>query len=349
MAKYKWDNLILFVEQLSSAVALRLPVDKTIYSMSGEALDRGWKRTLEDISESVASGSSLADAMDGYPHYFPGILRQLIRIGEKGNVLPTMLLSISHYLQLARDIRHKLQKCLVYPFLVWTFLLADFAILCLYCLPNFKDMYHQMGRELPDITQIFLSLGPSFLILFDGLIFLLAWLAIGWIGSDIEGKSSLSHTMNRFIRFIPFLGTYHRHANAAELCEVLGILVEGGHSGTEAVSIAKESYRNPASVSALEELNVAVLAGKQYVENPGRSIIPHTTLWMLAQTDSKGSQELGKSLRNLGHYHRRQLDMLTNIMREILEPLLLLAVALVGAFALVSMYVALFKNMMVIM
>ncbi|RJP19270.1 MAG: hypothetical protein C4527_27195 [Candidatus Omnitrophota bacterium] len=348
MSKYKWDNLIFFVEQLSSALAMKLPMDKTIHSMSCEALDRGWKRTQEKISEQLASGSSLSDAMEQYPYYFPAMLRQLVRMGEKGNVLPAMLISISRYLQSAREIRHKLQKCLIYPFLVWTFLLVDFVILCFNCLPRFQEMYQQLGSQLPDVTRLFLSFGPAFLILFDGMIFLLAWIVIGWISSDVEGKSYLSSQINRFLRFIPFLGVLQRHANSAEICEVLGVLVEGGHSGRKAIAIAKEAAVNHTTLSTLEELHVAMLAGENYRENANRTVVPHTTLWMLAQSGEQGSQELGQALRNVAAYHRRQLDMLTGVIREVLEPLLLLAVALIGAFALIALYVALFRHVMVI-
>ncbi len=348
MAKYKWDNLIFFVEQLSSALSMKLPMDKTIDAMSNESIDRGWRKAQKNISSLLGGGKSLSEAMNTYPQYFPEILRRLVRAGEEGNVLPAMLMSVSGYLQTVREIRHKLQKCLIYPFLVWTFLLIDFLILFLYCLPNLSKMFLNMESNTPQLTQLFLSMGPVLLILVDGLIFFLAWIVIGWVGMGTGGSSRFFGKLNAIVKYIPFLGTMQRHSNAAELCEMLGVLVEGGHSGREAVRIAKESVNNPSMLMALEEMDSSFYAGGTSSRYE-RTFIPHTTLWMLSQANESGLNELGKSLRNLAGYHRRQLDMISSVIREFLEPLLLLAVAVIGAFALIGLYIALFKTSMMVL
>lgn len=341
MSKYKWDNLILFVEQLSSAATLKLPLDKTIDAMSREALDRRWKEVQESVSENVRLGSSLSEAMTNYPQYFPGMVRRLVRVGEEGNVLPTMLHSVSRYLQSAREVQHKLQKCLIYPFFVWTILIINVSILLTFGLPRMAEMYHSMGGSLPASTRSFISVGPALLILGNGLLFYLAWIVIGFIGTDVEGISRRSLFADRIIGYIPLLSTLHRHAKAAQVCAVLGVLIEGGRSGREAVAIAKGAVTTRSLQNALDEVETAIASGESYVPNDEKTLVPQATLWMLSRSD--GASELGGSLQNLSEYHKRQVDMLSSMIREILEPLLLFTVAVVGAFAIISLYMPIFQ------
>ncbi|MFH1744018.1 MAG: type II secretion system F family protein, partial [bacterium] len=273
--------------------------------------------------------------------YFPGVVRRLVRAGEEGNVLPTMLRSLSRYLQSAREIQHKLQKCLIYPFFVWTILLIDAIVLLVFVIPGFSDTYRTLGADLPVFTQFFIRGGSTLLILGNGLLFFLAWLLIGFLGTDVEGTSRMSGAMDRILARIPLLSTLHRHAKAAQICDVLGALIEGGRSGREAVTIAKTAVTSPTLERALEDVDTAIASGQEYEPTETETLLPQTTLWMLAQAD--GAPDLGKTLQNLSEHHRRQLDVQSAVIREILEPLLLIAVALVGGFAIISVYWPIFS------
>ncbi len=341
MSRYKWDNLILFSEQLSSATQLNLPLDKTIQAMSREALDPRWKGVQESVGELVGLGSSLSMAMENYPKYFPGLLRRLVRVGEEGNVLPVVLASLSRYLQAAREIQNKLRKCLIYPFFVWTILLLDMAILFLYAVPNFSEMYRTIGMDLPFLTRLFIQGGSALSLLVTALLFYLAWLLIGFLGTDVEKEREHSAFLERLVSYIPILSALHRHAKAAQICEILGILITGGHNGREAIRIARSAVAAPSLQLALDEVDTAIASGTRYVPNGRNLYVPDTTLWMLAQADK--SPELGATLRSLSEYHRRQLDITSNTIREILEPLLLLMVAILGGFAIISVYLPLFN------
>ena len=344
MAKYKWDNLILFVEQLSSALALKLPMDKTIHNMSREAIDKGWKKAQANVSELVQLGSSLSDALDNYPKYFPRMLRKMVRAGEEGGALSRMLVSVSGYLQSAREVQHKLQKCLIYPFLIWTILLLEMILFGYMVIPKFINMY---GSQLPEMTQLYMGIGPAILIVGDGLLFYFAWILIGWVGTDVEGRSASARFVDRillYVPFIPFLGLLQRHAKSAEVCEMIGVLMEAGNSGQEAIQLAKESVSSPMLRIAMEELDTAITAGESYSGGDHNLIIPHTTLWMIAESAGSGNTEtLGKTLQNMASYHRRQLDSLTTIVREILEPFLIFAVVVLGGFTMVALYLPLFN------
>ncbi len=340
MAKYKWDNLILFVEQLATAAKLKLPLDKAIHVMSLESLDRGWGRAQESVSENVRMGASLADAMENYPQYFPGMICRLVRVGEEGDVLSAMLSSMARYIETAREVQQRMRKCLIYPLIVWTLILVNMTIYFTFVYPKFVEMFSSLGGSV-QANSLYFSIGPAVLIVGEGVFLLLAWLVLGALGGDLEGKSNQSVLSSRLLMFTPFLGTLHRHAKAAEVCEVLGILVEGGRQGREAIELAKETMTSPAARLALEDVDTALMAGKAYEPDGYSAFIPQTTLWMISETE--GENELGRTLQSIASHHRRQMELLSALIREIIEPFLFFTVAVLGALVLVSVYTTIFS------
>lgn len=335
MARFKWDNLILFVEQLAAAASLKLPLGQAVYNMSRESIDPSWRKAQESISELVNLGSPLSEAMSNYPKFFPESLRRLVRAGEEGNVLAPMLASAGRYLQTALEIQHRLRKCLIYPMLVWAFLMFDFLLLLIFVIPKFGQMYEGMGTQLPTLTAVFTSVGPVFMILGLGLLFLLGWLMIGFIGAeaDVESKGAF---FVRLAPYVPFWGTLQRHARAAQVCEMLGILVRGGNDGHQAIAIARQSISHPLLAQSLEDVQAAIGAG-DYEASPYRSgLIPQTTLWMMAERPD--ATDMGETFQRLAEYHRRQFEVQAGIVQDILGPFLLLVVAIIGGLGIVSVF-----------
>lgn len=335
MAKYKWDNLILFTEQLATAAKLDLPLDQTIASLSKETMDSQWCKAQESVSELIRLGSPLSEAMDNYPKFFPGMVRRLVRIGEEGNILAAMLSSLSQYIQTARDIQHRMQKCMIYPLIIWTLLLLDMGILVTFVFPKILSIFEGVG-DVSNNTLWYLGFGPSALIIGEGFLLMIAWIAIGWLSADIEGKSSVSRLSERLITYMPFIGNLNRHSKAAEVCEVLGLLVEGGCPIRDAIRIAKIAMDNTPMHWALDEVDTALATGMNVQNYDKRSLIPPTSLWMIAQTG--GKPELGQALRGIAHYHRRQAEMLAAILRELIEPILIFSIALIGGITIIAFY-----------
>lgn len=335
MARFKWDNLILFVEQLAAAASLKLPIGQAVYNMSRESLDSDWRKAQESVSELVNLGSPLSEAMSNYPKFFPETLRRLVRAGEEGNVLAPMLASAGRYLQTALEVQNRLRKCLIYPMLVWAFLMFDFFLLLIFVMPKFAQMYDGMGASLPTLTAAFTSAGPIFMVLGLGLLFFFGWLMIGFVGAEADVESKGAY-FARLAPYVPFWGSLQRHARAAQVCEILGILIRGGNNGHQAIAIARQSISHPLVAQSLEDIQAAIGAG-DYDTSPYRSgLIPHTTLWMMAERPD--AADMGATFQRLAEYHRRQFEVQASIVQDILGPFLLLVVAIIGGLGIVSVF-----------
>lgn len=333
MSKFKWDNLIMFAEHLSSATSMNLPIDKTVKTMSHESDEKGWRNAQESVAELVELGSPLSEAMGNYPKYFPPIMRRMVQAGEEGKVLQPMLAAISGYLQSAREIEQRLRKCMVYPIIVWTILLINCAIFFYVVVPRLYSMIESIGADTNQFG-IFNLTGLGLFLLLTSVSFLFAWLIIGTISNDLENESGKG--LSRFGASLPFLGGLQRHARAAHVCEILGILVKGGNSIRESINIAKNAITNPLTNSALDDVEMVLASEKQDFFKPRKTLIPGTTLWMLSQNEN--ASELGDRLLSIADMHRRQLQIQVSFVRDIIEPTLLIIVAVIGGIGIVAMY-----------
>lgn len=342
MAKYKWDNLILFAEQLSTASNLQLPLDKSIAAISQDAFDYKWKALLQSISKHVSNGSTLSQAMDEYPGYFPAMMRQFVRIGERGKALPLFLRSLSSYLQTAQYVNTRLKNCIIYPFIIWHILLIQMGLMFWKILPMFEELYGSLGsatESMPRVLVDFLYYGPAFFVGIISLVMYFVWVLIGIMSTDVEGNSKIGVWVDKIIAYTPIFGAMTRHAKSALACEVIGLMMKNGMTGTQSVQVAVETVDSPLLKHAFEELHQKIQPEYSLHENT-KTLIPYSTLWMLNQ--STNSEEVGESLCQLAELHRRHINVMSSIAREILEPLLFIVVAILSGLAVVTLYYPIF-------
>ncbi|MDP8243610.1 MAG: type II secretion system F family protein [Candidatus Hinthialibacter antarcticus] len=339
MARYQWEHLILFVEQLSAAARLNLPLDKAIRVMSQETSDKNWRSAQEKIAELVRLGSPLSEALGNYPRFFPAPLQRMVKAAEQGQALPAMLRNSGRYLTFAREMQHRLQKCMIYPFLIWTVLLVDMAVVMLLVAPNYEKITAMSGQQASYVGQTIIQYGPVMATVVMGMLFYLAWLVVGSLGSLAEHRSGGSSFGETLAMRLPFLSAVQRHAKAGEVCEMLGVLTGAGRSGREAVAITKQAVENPALHQALDEVDAAIASGQDFEPQDPHTLVPPATLWMLAQTG--GGEELAETLERLAQHHHRQMDLTASFVREFMEPVLLLAVAVMVTLMLLVFYLPL--------
>jgi type II secretory pathway component PulF len=264
----------------------------------------------------------------------------MVRVGEEGGALPAMLRQIGDYLQTARDIQHRLRKTLTYPFVVWLILLFQALILLLFVFPKMAELSSLMGGESEPYFDLMTKLGPAALILGGGLLLFLAWLAVSAVGGAVEGGGETPSWLDRLALNMPFFGALNRHAKTAEVCEMLSVLIESGRSTREAIMIAKQAANGASLQLALEEVEAALASGQEYRGSGKPTLIPHATLWMLCR--SNGDPAIADNLRSLARLHRRQMDSTASLLRETLDPVLLIAVAIMAGVMLVTLYYTMF-------
>ncbi|MBI1389676.1 MAG: hypothetical protein GC154_14660 [bacterium] len=342
MAALKWDNLLLFVEQLAAAAKLNLPLDKAIETLSHDAGDDAWRGAQKNVAELVRLGSPLSEAMGNYPGYFPTPLRRMVRVAEEGQAMPLMLDKASRYLQFAGEIKNRLQKCMIYPLIIWLILMIDMGVLIFIVGPKYMDIYDGLDMTPPPLTTGLVQYGPMVVVFLIGLAFYLAWLAVGFLGGLAENRTGLNRWAERVMIYLPFFGAIQRHAKAAEVCEILSALSAGGRSAREAVTLAKQAVESPVLEQAFDEVDAALLSGDDFQPKSGETLVPRATLWMLSETGA--GEGLSETLDRLARHHHRQMDLMANLARETLEPLLLMLVAVMVAFTLLAFYTPIISN-----
>jgi general secretion pathway protein F len=151
-------NLLVFTQELSTLLSAGLPIDRSL-SILGALTENGRLReAVKDILKKIEGGSSLAEALGQYPHIFPKLYINMVKAGESGGFLDTILSRLAHYLKSTKEIKDYLISVMIYPLILTIVSGVSLIILVTFVIPRFARIFSDMGQAIPLPTQIVLSL-----------------------------------------------------------------------------------------------------------------------------------------------------------------------------------------------
>ena len=150
-------DLLVFTQELSTLLSSGLPIDRSLRILGSLTENRKLGETVKDVLQRVEGGSSLAEALGFHSGVYPKLYVNMVRAGETGGFLETILTRLSHYLQSAKEVRETLFSVMIYP-LILTFVSGvSIVILVTFVVPRFAKIFSDMGQAIPIPTQIVLA------------------------------------------------------------------------------------------------------------------------------------------------------------------------------------------------
>ncbi len=150
-------DLVAFTQEFSTLASAGLPIDRSLEILSDLAENQKLREVVRDILKRIREGSSLADALSHHPRVFPRLYVNMMKAGEAGGFLETILARLTRYLQSTKATRDYLVSTLIYP-LILTFISGiSMIILVTFVIPRFAKIFSDMGQSIPLPTQIILT------------------------------------------------------------------------------------------------------------------------------------------------------------------------------------------------
>jgi type II secretory pathway component PulF len=331
--RHEFDDLLLFTQHVGSAMRLGVPLHQTVELLSGEMVNRSLRKALAAVAKDLGSGASLHEALSKFPAVFPEYYLRVLQTGEVSGTLPETMENLANLLQKNYVMSQNLRRAFAYPVVILTLLSAAAMLYMGWVLPQFADVYNELGAALPPATIFLMRISnwmfPAAFIaaLF---LFLLArrFAHSGWCGLVFD----------RFDLNFPFLGVFTRYAVASRLTRTLGVMLRNGVPLPDAMGLCADMLDNEAarkginaareSVERGETLGTALLA---------ESLFPPTMVWMLSAAEVRG--DFVGALDHLADFYAVRVENTIQWFLEILEPLLIIIVGgvmVVLAFGLFS-------------
>src|SRR6266516_6011646 len=264
--KVKPKVLMILTRQLATLIDSGLPLLRSLTVLAKQKRDKVLQNTINKLADSVQSGNTFSDALALHPRIFNNLFVNMVRAGEVGGVLETVLNRLSEFQEKAAKIKNKVVAAMVYPIIVMTMAVGIMPFLLVFIVPKFEAIFHDMlgNKPLPAITMF--VIGASNFVKNHGL------LLLGAVVGTVTAYKFISRTrvgrwwIDRFKLRMPLFGDLIRKTAVSRFSRTLGTLVTSGVPILQALNITRETAGNAAIADAISKVHDSVKEGESIVQ-----------------------------------------------------------------------------------
>jgi len=338
--KISVKNITDFTRQLSDLLEAGITIAKALDILYSQTQNKRLKKVILDIRDYCVSGNPLSDALSRHPRVFSNLYVSMVRSGETGGMLDSILKRLSDFNEKQLDIQTKIRTALAYPILMTVVGFTTIIILITFVMPKMTIMFSDFGQALPLPTQILL--GISGIIQNYWLILILFIAGITMTVMKIYNTPHGKFAIDSFKLNSPVFGPLIKKVEIARFTRTLATLLDNGVPILGALQIVLETVGNAVIKEDIEKAAVAVKEGSSLAEGLGGSkSIPPAVMSMIAIGEEGGHVE--KSLLKIALGYERESDEAVKIMMSLIEPLLILTLGIVVGFIVISMLLPIFE------
>jgi len=338
----KMQELATFTQQLANLLNSGMPLTVALHSMT-HLESKGIPTTVSrDLRQEVMEGRSLSDAMAKQPVIFSDLYINMVRAGEQSGALVQVLRRMAAHFQQFAEVQSKFTSALIYPALVVCVGIAMVAFFMFFMLPKFMEMFQGFDIQLPLPTRMLMVFSHVVTNIWAvmGTVLGVAVIAI------LIGKFRASQTGRRKIDSwkikAPVIGKVMRLNLFGQFARVLGTLLQNGVPVLTALKITEQVMPNILVKEAVAKTREAVTDGKTLAQPLARSkIFPQLMVDLVKIGEETG--DVPGALSNIADTYESELQVGLRVMTNLIEPVLIVGMALVVGFLLLSVMLPMFK------
>lgn len=335
----RMEDLSLFARHVAGAVEARTPMPECLAAFVADSEGGGVYRAVKRMIPKVSSGVPLWEAMSSESGVFPGFVVGMVRVGEQGGILATLMNRLADTVDAALEIFEHTRRLAVYPLVLLSLLAVIVGFIFTTILPKFVDIYIRLGAGLPGPTLMIVRHHSHIML---ALLVPLVLIVLSLMGLSFTGVSG-----GRFVLSLPFIGPLLRRAETARFASTLGLLLEQRIPLPEALAMLKETSPNGYVRRAMEVFEERAANGESLsVMVSTLPIYPAGMAIMLAAAEDQGN--LAYTLVKLGDHYAKRARHGIGVLREGIEPLMMVFAGLFVGIIVISLYLPLFNIVKVI-
>ena len=340
----KTKQLMIVTRQLATLIDAGLPLLRSLQVIARQERNSTLKRTLNDLAESIQSGSTLAEAMAQHGKVFDRLYVNMVKAGEVGGVLDVVLLRLAEFMEKMQKIRNKVRSAMTYPVVVLCVAGGIMYFLMTKIVPKFADIFNDVleGSKMPALTVFIMNASHTLANrapVFIGAIVALV-LLINAVGRTRTGRLALDKIKLR----MPVFGALVHKTAIARFTRTLGTLLSSGVPILQALNIVRDTAGNEVIARGVVLVHDSVKEGENIappIEASG--IFPPMVVSMVEVGEETG--KLPEMLMRIADTYDDEVDNTVAALSSIIEPILIVGLAVIVG----TIVVALFLPMVAIM
>jgi general secretion pathway protein F len=323
--------------ELGTLMRAGMPLDRALGILATLAAADPMGDVLSDLRESIKQGRSLADAIEAHPRIFSQFYANLLRAGESGGALETVLERLADHLDKNIEIKNEIKSALVYPVVLIGVAVISIFILLGYVVPQFTEMFENVGQALPLSTRITIGTG-EFLRDWGWLLGLSTILGIMLLQRQLKDPKR-AYRWHRHMLSTPIAGELVLKVEVARFARTLATLLQNGITLLKALTIVKNTMSNRVLATGLDHVVGGLREGQSLAEPLAEATqFPAFAVHMIKVGEESGN--LPEILLQVANTYDRDTQVTLKRALALLEPILILVLGAIIAAVIISILVA---------
>ena len=338
--KVQIKDVILFARQFSTMIDAGLPIIQCLDILYTQADNKSFQKILKEIKESVESGSTLADSLKRYPKQFDDLFVNMIAAGEAGGILDVILQRISSYMEKTAKLKARVKGALTYPIATLIIAAIVTAVLLVFVIPVFEEMFSSFGGELPMFTQMVVNASDFTRNNIVLIIIVLAVLIVGLrqFGQTERGREVLDEVVLK----LPVFGILLRKVAVAKFTRTMGTMLASGVSILDALDIVAKTAGNKTVEKSIYRVRSGISEGRTMSDPLTESgVFPAMVCQMISVGESTGA--LDAMLTKIADFYDEEVDQAVENLTSLIEPFMLVFLGVTIGGLVIAMYLPIFK------
>lgn len=334
-------DIAFFSRQMAIMMKSGVPIVSSLEIIGTGHKNPRMRKMVESIRIDIEGGSSLYEAISKHPVQFDELYRNLVRAGEGAGVLETVLDTVANYKENIEALKGKIKKALFYPTMVIAVALIVSAVLLIFVVPQFEDVFKSFGADLPAFTQLIVAASRFMVAWWWVILFVVIGAIVGFVFA-YKRSPSMQHGMDRFILKVPVIGQIMHNSSIARFARTTAVTFKAGVPLVEALGIVAGATGNKVYEEAVLRMRDDVSVG--YPVNMAMkqvNIFPHMVVQMTAIGEEAGA--LDTMLFKVAEYFEQEVNNAVDALSSLLEPMIMVFIGVVVGGMVVGMYLPIFK------
>jgi type IV pilus assembly protein PilC len=339
--KVSGKDIVIFTRQMSTMIDAGLPLVQCLQILAKQQDNPTFKKVLSDIQADVETGTTLADAMRKHPKVFDNLYSNMIEAGELGGILDTILSRLAAFKEKAMALQKKIKGAMTYPTICLAISFLILAVILIFVVPVFSQMFEGFGSSLPAPTQLVVNMSHFFTskkmlyLIFVAFIFI-------FILKKIYKTEKGRLRMDSLLLKSPIFGPLLRKVAVSKFTRTLSTMLQSGVPILDALQVVAKTSGNKVIERAVYHVSDSIAEGRPIAEPLEESgVFPNMVVQMINVGESVGA--LDSMLEKIADFYDEEVDQAVENLTAMIEPFMMVFLGGMIGGIVVAMYLPIFK------
>lgn len=339
--KISEKDIMLLTRQLATMMKSGVPLLQSFDIVAKGHNNASVTRLLLDIKADIESGTSMSAAFAKFPNYFDDLYCNLLEAGEEAGILDALLDRLAIYKEKSQALKSRIKSALFYPISIMVVAFVITAVIMIFVVPAFKELFSSFGADLPTPTLVVIKISDVFVAFW--------WLIFSVIGGTLYGfmwlkkhSATFQHNFDRLILKVPVFGDLLLKGTVARWSRTLSTMFAAGVPLVEALESVAGASGNHVYYLATKRIQNEVSSGVSLtVALQNTDVFPNMVIQMVSIGEESGA--LDAMLAKAADFYEAEVDDMVDGLSSLMEPLIMAVLGVVIGGLVVAMYLPIFK------